>query len=888
MYESKTKRLRVEAPADDTRAQHLSSSPSAATTTGLLQQSTSSPTSVALSGLPQTSTTTTGTLARRGSKSSPIGGSVASATNDPCSIRDSSSGSFIMTAPASGNLAGNENESPVKASANTPSYSSHRENSQMLPGRQQLGTPPEDVNTTRTSATFNTGQNCTSEQQLIDRLANETLEEARLELILSIRNLITACNKKKVSLVNNPSFAKIIRIIDDEKHASSEVKAQLALLLCSVAKGGEHNVRVLNDSFVDDKIFYLILGSKDDALIEACLRCMRAIMSWPKVSRHCMLYDKYPRINPQQPQNTGPKRIIDYARSSQSHIVQECVADIFAATCNRSKDQALLFNSGALSCIVQLLESQSHRVILASLNWLSTICFMNPMVSLEAINSQCPSGTMLLDRLVQLMSKDECVELQFSSAKCCTRIYKVLGRDHFGEDSRIVMQVLSTLVRMVHKDKSSQLRSEAASTIATLIEGDTKLQETASVCDHLIESLAHMLEYESHLMSDIRDYSSQLLHANDREIYWKCYLSERHNRSSQLLDLSNIDSMKQLDFKSDKKYSECIHEMKRSAFQALAALASNQETIRKKIFDSCAVMQHLIKGLSDSDPRTLKSVLICLLSLSRSVHQLRTSFAENTVYSGLKNLLLTKSNDILNLVLMILCNISLDFSPGKQHFLDSATIAILCNLTHSNDQSLRLHSMWILMNMAYMLKDLDLKFQIFKTITPEHVFSILETEDQEMLLLKTLGFLRNLLSQRSHIDEIMNNHGEPIIQSLLRLLNRPCSRMVKEQAICVLTNIADGNEAKSMIMNNVAILRYLATTICDEEAGDLRLAAICCITNLAHKDQEGSQSRQNEMKSLGIQDKLKSMLNTMDPILSDRVRTAYNQFLLSIDDKYVK
>lgn len=802
-----------------------------------------------------------------------------------------------MTASVSGNLAGDENESPVKTSTTTNSnqtspliYSNHRDNSHTSSGRQHLGTPLEDSNVTGTSTqTIDAGHSCDSEQQLIDRLANETLEEARLELILSIRNLITACNKKKVSLVNNPSFTKIIRIIDDEKHTSSEVKAQLALLLCSVAKGGEHNVRVLNDSFVDDKIFYLILASQDDALIEACLRCMRAIMSWPKVSRHCMLYDKYPCINKQQLQNSGPKRIIDYARTSRSHIVQECVADIFAATCNRTKDQALLFNSGALPCIVQLLESQSNRVILASLNWLSTMC-CNSMVALEAVNSQCPSGIMLLDRLVELMSKDECIELQFSSAKCFTRIYEALGRHHFENDSRIVIHVLPTLVRMVHKDKSTQLRSGAASTIASLIKDDTKLQEVASICDHLIESLAHMLEFESHLMSDIREYSSQLLPINDKETYWKCYLSERHQKSlsssSQLIDLSNMDSMRQLDFKTDIKYSDCTHEMRSSAFQALAALASSEETIRKKIFDSCAVMQHLIKGLSDSDPRTLKSVLNCLLSLSRSVQQLRTSFAENTVYSGLKNLLLTKSNDILNQVLMILCNISLDFSPGKQHFLDSATIAILCNLTTSHDPSLRLHSMWILMNMVYMLKDLSLKFQILKTITPDYVLSILETENEDMLM-KTLGFLRNLLSYRPHIDEIMSNHGESIMQSLVRLLDRPCSRMVKEQAICVLTNIADGIEAKAMIMNNGAILRYLATTLCDDDAGDLRLAAICCITNLAHKDQEGSQSRQNEMKSLGIQEKLKSMLNTMDPILSDRVRTAYNQFLLGIEDKYV-
>lgn len=890
MYASQTKRLCVRgAPSDETRIQHHSSS--ADTTTGIIHQSGSSSVAAATAiTIPspqilqqqQQQGQTIATNSRLVVVNSLVGGSNNAAASD----RNNDN----MTASATGNATSDENESPVKTSSTTPMASIFHpsERTSML---QHANNNSSNINNSTNTASDNV------EHALIDRLANETLEESKLELLLSIRNLITACNKKKDSLVNNPNFSKIIRLID-EIQSSSNVKTQLALLLCSVAKGGEHNVKVLNDSFVDSKIFNLILSSRDDNLIEACLRCMRSIMSWPKVSRTWMLYENQPPSSngPQQDNKDisdgdfGPQKIIAYAKNSKSFIIQECVSDIFAATCSRNGDQILLYKSGALPCIVQLLESPSRRVTIAALNWLTAMCLRNSLVSLEVIKAVCPSGTPLLERLIKMMSKDECHELQFLSARCFAQIYRALAPGHMDDDSRIVSHVLPTLVRMVHRDKSPQLRAKAAECIAYLIECETRLQNTASICDHLIESLANMLEYEQNAtLSDLRNYPQ--VYTNYRcsreQIVWRSNAIQRQ-QSPPIFELSgsHIDSATKVDSVGDIN-SELNQEMKRSAFLALAALASHLEPIRKKIFNTCSVMQHLVKSLTDSDTKTLKAVLTCLLSLSRSVQQLRTSFAESSVYSALKNLLSTSSNDVLILVLAILCNLSLDFSPGKQHFLDATTIGTLCSLTRGSDSYLRLHGMWILMNMVYQLKDQNLKFQILRTLGPNHVLNILETENDEELVLKTLGFLRNLLSQRPHIDAIMSNHGEQIMLSLIRVLERSCSARIKEQTLCVLTNIADGIDSKALIMNNRAVLSYLARTICDEQAGDMRLAAICCITNLAHKEQEGSYERRDEMKKFGIEEKLKSMLNTNDPILSDRVRTAYNQFLIGVDDKYV-
>jgi len=725
------------------------------------------------------------------------------------------------------------------------------------------------------------------EQELINKLADETLEEARMQLLLSIRNLITACNKKKNLVVCNPNISRIINLLEDDS-SSSAIKAQIALLLCSISKSGEDSIRLLNEHMVDDRLLKLIVNSRDEHLVEACLRCMRSLMSWPRVSRTWLLYESFNQDTnkgPEVDQSKNLQMIISYAQRSSSIVIQECVADVFAATCTRNKDQVLLYRASCLPCIITLLESKSDRVVIAALNWLTQICLRNHLISLEIVNTKCLSGISILDRLTHLMNKDLCYELQFLAAKAFAHIYRALTTNDLKQDARIISYVLPTLVRMVQPDKPPHLRVKSAECIAYLIECETSLQNIASICDHLIDSLANMLDCEGFpLLTDSKNVSpTRLKCPHERRVRWLHLTSDQPPtldiRPSKL-EQSRHDHPKDLN-------QELNQEMKRAAFLALASLASNLEPIRKKIFNTKPVKEHLVGSLEDKDTKTLKSVLTCLLSLSRSVQQLRTSFADSKVYDALKGLLNTKSNDVLILVLAILCNISLDFSPGKHQFLDTPTIDLLCNLTKKSDSILRLHGMWILMNMVYQLTEQNIKFQILESLDIKHVLGLLDTEGDEEIVLKTLGFLRNLLSHKLHIDAIMRDHGEEIMQSLMRILDRQCPTRIKEQSLCVLTNIADGNTSKSFIMDNRAVLSYLSWIISHDQASDLVLAAVCCITNLAHKEYDGSCERRETLKKFGIEAKLKSLLSASDPILSDRVRTAYNQFLVGMEDKYV-
>lgn len=62
-----------------------------------------------------------------------------------------------------------------------------------------------------------------------------------------------------------------------------------------------------------------------------------------------------------------------------------------------------------------------------------------------------------------------------------------------------------------------------------------------------------------------------------------------------------------------------------------------------------------------------------------------------------------------------------------------------------------------------------------------------------------------------HIDHIMGLHGKQVMQAIVLILEGDHNAEVKEQALCILANIADGDFAKNFIMSNEDVLKKLTT-----------------------------------------------------------------------------
>ncbi|XP_044885305.1 armadillo repeat-containing protein 8 isoform X4 [Mauremys mutica] len=474
--------------------------------------------------------------------------------------------------------------------------------------------------------------------------------------------------------------------------------------------------------------------------------------------------------------------------------------------------------------------SHCCKVRMQALKCFSVLAFENPQVSMTLVNVLV-DGELLPQIFVKMLQRDKPIEMQLTSAKCLT--YMCRAGAIQTDDKCIVLKTLPSLVRMCSKERLLEERVEGAETLAYLIETDVELQRIASITDHLIAMLSDYFKYPS--------------------------------------SVSAITDIKRLDH--DLKHA---HELRQAAFKLYASLGANDEDIRKKIIETENMMDRIVNGLSESSIKVRLSAVRCLHSLSRSVQQLRTSFQDHAVWKPLMKVLQNAPDEVLVVASSTLCNLLLEFSPSKEPILESGAIELLCSLTQSENLALRVNGIWALMNMAFQAEQ-KIKADILQGLSTEQLFQLLSDSDVNVLM-KTLGLLRNLLSTRPHIDQIMSTHGKQIMQAVTLILEGEHNIEVKEQTLCILANIADGTTAKELIMTNDDILQKIKYYMSHSNA-KLQLAAMFCISNLIWNEEEGSQERQDKLRDIGIVDILHKLSQSSDPNLCDKAKTALQQYL---------
>ena len=134
--------------------------------------------------------------------------------------------------------------------------------------------------------------------------------------------------------------------------------------------------------------------------------------------------------------------------------------------------------------------------------------------------------------------------------------------------------------------------------------------------------------------------------------------------------------------------------------------------------------------------------------------------------------------------------------------------------------------------------DQRIKVQIITTLGSDQIFRLLADQDIQVVM-KTLGLLRNLLSNKSQIDHVMNLYGKQIMQAVVFILEGDKVADVKEQALCILANIGDGDTAKTFIMSNEDVLKkitnYMTLILTDHEKVHINESkAVRDLNNLDH------------------------------------------------------
>ncbi|XP_048049604.1 armadillo repeat-containing protein 8 isoform X3 [Megalobrama amblycephala] len=654
----------------------------------------------------------------------------------------------------------------------------------------------------------------------VDRLFDPDPQNV-LQGVIDMKNAVIGNNKQKANLIVLGAVPRLLYLLQ-QSSSSLELRTECAVVLGSLAMGTENNIKSLVDCHIIPALLQVFCDSagllcSDLIFIEACLRCLRTVFISP--------------VTPVQLLYTDPT-VIPHLMSllSRSQHTQEYITQIFAHCCKTPEHQTVLFNHGAIQNIAPLLISPSYKVRMQALKCFSVLAYENAQVSMTLVNVLV-DGEQLSQVFVRMMQRDKPIEMQLTAAKCLT--YMCRAGAIRTDDSCIVLKTLPCLVRMCSKERLLEERVEGAETLAYLMEPDIELQRIASVTDHLVSMLADYFKYPS--------------------------------------SVSAITDIKRLDH--DLKHA---HELRQAAFKLYASLGSNDEDIRKKITETENMMDRIVSGLSESSIKVRLAAVRCLHSLSRSVQQLRTSFHDHAVWKPLMKLLQNAPDEVLVMASSTLCNLLLEFSPSKEPILESGVIELLCSLTQSDSPALRVNGIWALMNMAFQA-DQKVKVEIVKALGTEQLFRLLSDPDTNVLM-KTLGLLRNLLSTRPHIDQIMSSHGKQIMQAVTLILEGEHSIEVKEQTLCILANIADGNTAKELIMTNDDMLQKIKYYMGHSNV-KLQLAATFCISNLIWNEEDGSQERQDKLREMGFVDILHKLTQASDPNLCDRAKTAMQQYL---------
>ncbi|XP_044767102.1 armadillo repeat-containing protein 8-like [Coccinella septempunctata] len=407
------------------------------------------------------------------------------------------------------------------------------------------------------------------------------------------------------------------------------------------------------------------------------------------------------------------------------------------------------------------------------------------------------------------------IEMQLEAARCLTNLHRAGAIP--ANDPIITYRTLSCLVQLCQIDNLELHRAVAADALAYLTEVDSELQKIAAISNQLVAAM---------------------------------------------VDLLNCQSVA----------------ARQAAFRVFASLAANDEDIRKRIIDTKCLMEKIMEGLQDENKDIILAAVRCLHSLSRSVQQLRTTFQDHSVWKLLMPILIDySSTELLTAASSALCNLLLEFSPAKEPMVQQGIITILAELVTKPEPSIRLNGIWALMNLAFQAEQ-RVKSSILNSLGTDKVFRLLDDPDPRVIM-KTLGLLRNLVSPRPHTDAIMALHGVQIMQGIVFVLESAHAPEIKEQALCILGNIADGDRARDHIMMNEDILKKVIAFM-SHPAVCLQETSVFCIQNLARKGEPGVTERQNRLKDMGVVNILQSLMgNSSSQTLYNRVKAAHSQFM---------
>ncbi|KRZ60239.1 Armadillo repeat-containing protein 8 [Trichinella nativa] len=562
---------------------------------------------------------------------------------------------------------------------------------------------------------------------------------------------------------------------------NEELKLDIMAILCSLVKDEQYRSSKAEDDFAT-KLLMQEIETGSMRYVEYCLSYLR--------NRKVHLCKNEKAL----------QGILRYIQISER--IQYNMAAIFASACKDYNCKKVIVKSGALSYLLPLMFSFLPKFKVCGLKFVAALLYKSYGAAI-LLSGVSYNGVPLPVHLKECLSSGNVYIVQLYAAKWFVSLFCLRFSTVFINFGSLFSLIYFYRIKCL-KDIRPFIIKKLIPTILQIISApDNYVRRLlkAEAC----EALAYCIEDDPELQY---------------MVHWNQLILQTFNQCNSLSFIKNKDV---------ETIAAHIGSLK-----CISSIIGGNENIRRRVLGQIVDMDaYLLQMLTlEECPDDLKlAVYRCLLSMSRSVEQLRTVFHHCLICKALKDIVHAPNTKFVDVISSLLCNLVLEFSPLQSVILEYDFLATVCEWLHDDSHNLRLNAAWILMNMSYRA-DVDLKNSIVQALPPLNILYMLTEDKSEALVVsRLLGLLRNLLAEANFTDELMSNHGATIIEIFLEVLRGRFEECCQEQVLYALANTATGVEARKQLLKNDAIFEMISKFInhCNAE---MQIASVRCVHNL--------------------------------------------------------
>ena len=443
------------------------------------------------------------------------------------------------------------------------------------------------------------------------------------------------------------------------------------------------------------------------------------------------------------------------------------VAVILRTTCSSQQHQLRLLGCDVIPRLAARLRS-INSVRQPFLDLLARLLEGSPEVAKTVSRFVYPDGTSIPDCLSEMVVKETHAAIKLSASACLVSLFLSCpsppDKERHGRTLKFKLLPRLVALSRPEADSSFLVQKRAIGILSRAVEGNSELQQVLAITDQFLTVLTDYLKQASEQEGDSKEGE-----AMDVDVF--------------------LESPPEL---TPEKTA-----LKAVIFQILSLLCAKEEAVRRCVTENKGyVMEQLVRGLLYDNHDIKLSSLNCLLSLSRSVKQQRTSFMD---YPAWRHVLktadpTTQPEDIVMASYSLLANLVLDFSPSKDDLIKADVITKFHSGLQGSNHALTELCYWGLMNATYQAPLPVRKAVRALDSYPQFLFTHFSNPVSQELTLRSLAILRNLLCSDSDIDEFLRVEEESGLEIVFTVTqNQELSEEVREQALCVMGNISSGS-----------------------------------------------------------------------------------------------